>query len=65
MTEPTALSEAEFAACFAPPMQNVTANPGAIIDIWPYIDALDLDALGAVDTYRSQSTMAARVTTAR
>jgi hypothetical protein len=45
MTGTRALSEEEFTACFATPMQNVTANPGAIIDIWPYIDALDLDAL--------------------
>jgi len=46
MIETKALSEAEFTACFAAPMQNVTSNPGAIIDIWPYIDALDLDVLG-------------------
>ena len=45
MTETRALSEEEFTDCFAAPMQNVTASPGAIIDIWPYIDALDLDAL--------------------
>lgn len=45
MTETRALSGEEFTACFAAPMQNVTAHPGAVIDIWPYIDALDLDSL--------------------
>ena len=27
-------------------MRDVTANPGAGVDIWPYVDALDLDDLG-------------------
>ena len=45
MTRGRALSEQEFKACFAEPMQNVTANPGDAINIWPYVDALDLDDL--------------------
>ena len=40
------LSEAEFLACFAPPMRDITAIAEAVVNIWPYIDALDLDALG-------------------
>jgi hypothetical protein len=27
-------------------MTNVTASAGAVVDIWPYVDALDLDELG-------------------
>ena len=40
------LSEAEFEALFASPMQNVTEHAESLIDIWPYVAALDLDALG-------------------
>ena len=40
------LSDAEFKALFAPPMQNVTGHAQPLVDIWPYVDALDLDALG-------------------
>lgn len=40
------LSAEEFQACFAPPMRNVTENAAPVLDIWPYVDSLDLDALG-------------------
>jgi hypothetical protein len=40
------LSEEEFKACSARPMSDVTARPDATVDIWPYVDALDLDELG-------------------
>ena len=40
------LTAEEFGRCFAAPMQNVTADPDPKIDIWPYVDGLDLDTLG-------------------
>ncbi|WP_062343275.1 hypothetical protein [Novosphingobium sp. CCH12-A3] len=40
------LSADEFAECFAAPMRNVTAEADSIVDIWPYVDSLDLDAVG-------------------
>jgi hypothetical protein len=40
------LSKEEFSACFAQPMSDVTAHANAAVDIWPYVDALDLDELG-------------------
>ncbi|RAZ89575.1 hypothetical protein DPM33_18630 [Mesorhizobium hawassense] len=40
------LQEEEFKACFAEPMQNVTATAEAAVDIWPYVEALDLDEIG-------------------
>ncbi|WP_164879621.1 hypothetical protein [Afifella aestuarii] len=40
------LSAEEFEACFAQPMLNVTENAEAVLDIWPYVDSLDLNALG-------------------
>jgi hypothetical protein len=40
------LSVEEFQTCFAQPMRNVTENAEPVVDIWPYVDALDLDALG-------------------
>jgi hypothetical protein len=46
MTHGRPLSEAEFLECFAAPMENVTSSPDAKVDIWPYVDALDLEALG-------------------
>lgn len=39
------LTEAEFAACFAEPMADVTLTAESVVDIWPYADALDLDTL--------------------
>ncbi|HVQ09463.1 MAG TPA: hypothetical protein VMS43_13610 [Allosphingosinicella sp.] len=39
------LSEEEFRACCVSPMKDVTASAGAAIDIWPYVDSLDLDDL--------------------
>ncbi|MFD1984884.1 hypothetical protein ACFSOZ_20320 [Mesorhizobium newzealandense] len=40
------LQEDEFKACFAEPMTNVTAAAEAAVDIWPYVEALDLDEIG-------------------
>ncbi|TIM85066.1 MAG: hypothetical protein E5W39_16755 [Mesorhizobium sp.] len=40
------LREDEFKACFAEPMADVTATAQAAMDIWPYVDALDLDKIG-------------------
>jgi hypothetical protein len=40
------LSDTEFRALFSPPMRDVTNHAAAVVDIWPYVDALDLDALG-------------------
>jgi len=40
------LDEKEFKACFAEPMTNVTATANAVVDIWPYVDALDLSEIG-------------------
>lgn len=40
------LSAEEFAACFAEPMRNVIGEGDASVDIWPYVDALDLHELG-------------------
>jgi hypothetical protein len=46
MTATHLLSAEEFSACFAEPMRDVTGEGDASIDIWPYVDALDLDELG-------------------
>lgn len=40
------LQEDEFKACFAEPMQDVTTTAEAAVDIWPYVEALDLDEIG-------------------
>jgi hypothetical protein len=40
------LTEEEFRSCFDPPMRDVIGEAGPVIDIWPYVEALDLDALG-------------------
>lgn len=40
------LSAEEFKACFAHPMRDVTEAAVPVLDIWPYVDSLDLDALG-------------------
>ena len=40
------LSLQEFEVCFAQPMRNVTESAEPVLDIWPYVDSLDLDALG-------------------
>jgi hypothetical protein len=41
------LTADEFRDCFAAPMTNVTAEAQPVVDIWPYVDALDLDELQA------------------
>lgn len=40
------LDDQEFKACFAEPMTNITATASAAVDIWPYVDALDLGEIG-------------------
>jgi hypothetical protein len=40
------LSHEEFEACFAEPMRDVTGSAEAVVDIWPYMDGLDMGALG-------------------
>ena len=40
------LDEKEFKACFAEPMTSVTTTANAVVDIWPYVDALDLNEIG-------------------
>jgi len=40
------LTTEEFERCFAAPMKNVTADADPSVDIWPYVDSLDLDAVG-------------------
>jgi hypothetical protein len=40
------LSEEEYKACFTEPMSDVTAHANAAVDIWPYVDELELDELG-------------------
>lgn len=40
------LSDEEFKRCFSDPMRNVTADADGSVDIWPYIDGLDLGELG-------------------
>ena len=49
MIEMRGLSEQEFKACFAAPMMNITATARAAVDIWPHVDALDLDKIGIPD----------------
>ncbi|NML04745.1 hypothetical protein [Sphingomonas sp. G-3-2-10] len=46
MTATRLLSDEAFRACFSEPMRDVTAEAEAIVDIWPYAAAIDLDALG-------------------
>lgn len=46
MPIPRLLSPEEFNACFVPPMRDVTEDAEALVDIWPYVDSLDLDSLG-------------------
>ena len=40
------LQEDEFKACFAEPMSDVTATAEAAVDIWAYVDQLNLDEIG-------------------
>lgn len=40
------LSDEEFTACFGQPMRSVTEDAEPVVDIWPYVDGLDVDALG-------------------
>ena len=45
------LTRDEFLACFADPMRDVTATTEAAVDIWPYVEAIDLP-LGSVGEVR-------------
>ena len=40
------LSDEEFRRCCVEPMKDVTASANAAVDVWPYVDSLDLDRLG-------------------
>jgi hypothetical protein len=40
------LSDEEFKSYIAGPMTNVTAHMNVAVEIWPYVNALDLDELG-------------------
>jgi hypothetical protein len=46
MTVTRQLTEQEFKACFSPPMTDITAHANAAVDIWTYVDAIDLSELG-------------------
>jgi hypothetical protein len=46
MAEPRLLTKDEFLACFAKPMQDMTAAPEAATDLWPYVDYLHPASLG-------------------
>jgi len=39
------LSREQYLACCADPMEDVTRHVEALVDIWPYVDAIDLDLL--------------------
>jgi len=41
MIVPRLLTEAEFDACWALPMKDVTGSVENAINIWPYVDAID------------------------
>jgi hypothetical protein len=40
------LTTEQFQRCFAQPMQDITGTAESVLDIWPYVDSLDLDTLG-------------------
>jgi hypothetical protein len=42
------LDEAVFQACSAEPMQDVSADTEAVLNIWPYVDAIPADQLRGV-----------------
>jgi hypothetical protein len=46
MTFPRQLTDREFKRCFAEPMTNVTGTATPAVDIWPYVESLNLNALG-------------------
>ena len=46
MTVTRRLSDEEFRAHHTGPMTDVTELVNPAVDIWPYVDALDLDELG-------------------
>jgi hypothetical protein len=49
MDAPNLLDGDEFLSCFAQPMRNVTAEANAQINIWPYVEALDLSSSGITE----------------
>jgi hypothetical protein len=40
------LTEEQFLACFAEPMTDVTSDSEAFVNIWTYVDAIDLRSFG-------------------
>ena len=48
MTATRNLSSEEFDAYFSLGMKNVTTTGDAVVDIWPYVDAIPADDLGEV-----------------
>ncbi len=40
------LTPEQFERCFEQPMQDITATAVSILDIWPYVNSLDLEPLG-------------------
>ncbi|WP_068080068.1 hypothetical protein [Novosphingobium rosa] len=43
---PYLFSSEEFSGFFTPPMRDVTQSAEPVLDIWPYVDSIDLEALG-------------------
>ena len=58
MTAPCLLSRTEFSACFTAPMRNVTATADAVVDVWSYVESIELplgrvtELLDVTDVYR-------------
>lgn len=48
MTQTRKLSAEEFDALFQPGMEDVTASGDALVDIWPYVDAIPATDLGDI-----------------
>ena len=46
MRQPRQLTEDEYRACFSARMIDVTETGEAAVDVWLYVDGLDLDELG-------------------
>ena len=40
------LTSEQFQRCFAQPMQDITETAKSVVDIWPYVDSLDVNSLG-------------------
>ena len=42
------LTDAEFKTTFTAPMRDVSAAPNAVLDIWTYVDGIELDKFGII-----------------